>query len=246
MNAPMPLFPSLLLQDPSLGSTGQVIISQLRPLDFVVNPVVAAALSLVLALTYRYTHKGLSYSQSFTQTLLLVAVVVSCVMMAIGSSLSNAFALVGALSIIRFRTVVKDTRDIAFVFAALSVGIASGTANDQNNHLLLAAIGCAFVVIAALVMYAANFGALYKSEFILRFSFDQQKDSAGYLKRIGEFSRRSNMLHIEPSGDGKSLRLTYDIALEKDATAEKLTAALSQVEGVSDVVLIVSKNDVDY
>ena len=54
------------------------------------------------------------------------------------------------------------------------------------------------------------------------------------------------MLHIERSGDGQSLRLTYDITLEKDATAEKLTGALSKVEGVTDVVLIVSKNDIDY
>jgi hypothetical protein len=246
MNAMVPLSALSVVQDPALGQPATQIISQLRPLDFVVNPVVAGALAMVLALTYRYTHKGLSYSQSFTQTILMVAVIVSIVMMAIGSSLSSAFALVGALSIIRFRTVVKDTRDIAFVFAALAVGLAAGTANSQNNHLLLAAIGCGFVVIMSLAMYAGNFGALYKSEFVLRFTFDQQKDSAGYLKRIGEFSKRSNMLHIEPSGDGRSLRLTYDIALEKDATAEKLTSALSQVDGVSDVVLIVSKNDVDY
>lgn len=241
----MPLFPLFLTQDP-VGQAAQVAISQLRPMEFVVNPLVAGALSFVLSLTYRYTHKGLSYSQSFTQTLILVSVIVSFVMMTINSSLANAFALVGALSIIRFRTVVKDTRDIAFVFAALGVGLAAGTANGQNNHLLLATIGCGFVIAISLVMYASNFGALYKSEFILRFTFDQQKDSASYLKRIGEFSRRSNMLHIEPSGDSKSLRLTYDIALEKDATAEKLTSALSQVDGVSDVVLIVSKNDVDY
>jgi len=245
MNALLPLFPSFLFQDP-VGQSAQLVSAQLREIDFVVNPIVAGALAFVLALTYRYTHKGLSYSQSFTQTIMLVAVIITIVMMTIGSSLANAFALVGALSIIRFRTVVKDTRDIAFVFAALAIGLATGTANSQNNHLLLAAIGCGFVVALALAMYASNFGALYKSEFILRFTFDQQKDSAGYLKRIGEFSRRSNMLHIEPSGDSKSLRLTYDIALEKDATAEKLTSALSQVDGVSDVVLIVSKNDVDY
>lgn len=53
-------------------------------------------------------------------------------------------------------------------------------------------------------------------------------------------------MHLEPSGDSRSLRLTYDITLEKDASAEKLTAALGQVSGVSDVVLIVSKNDIDY
>jgi hypothetical protein len=98
----------------------------------------------------------------------------------------------------------------------------------------------------ALGLYATNFGALYKSEFILRFTFDQNKDSAAYLTKISEFAKRSNMLHIEPSGDSRSLRLTYDITLVKDASAEAMTGALSRVDGVSDVVLIVSKNDVDY
>jgi hypothetical protein len=237
----------LLAQNPQVpGQKPGELLNHLHTFDFFVNPLAAAVLGMVLALTYRHTHKGLSYSQSFTQTILLLSVIVAVVMMTIGSDLAKSFALVGALSIVRFRTVVKDTRDIAFIFGALAVGMAAGTANDTNNHLTLAVIGCGFVVAVTYLMYAANFGALYKSEFVLRFTFDQHKDSAGYLTRLGEMAKRSNMLHIEPSGDGQSLRLTYDIMLEKDTTAEKLTSSLSQVEGVSDVVLIVSKNDVDY
>lgn len=230
-----------LLAPQGLGQAPADLIQQYTAYHFVVNTALATVLGVVLALVYRHTHKGLSYSQAFTQTILLVAVIVAIVMMTIGNNLARAFALVGALSIIRFRTVVKDTRDTAFVFAALAVGMAAGTGN-----YLLAVVGTGFLVAIALVLYATNFGALYKSEFILRFTFDQQKDSAGYLGKLQEFAKRSNMLHIEPSGDGRSMRLTYDIALEKDATAEKLTGALSQVPGVSDVVLIVSKADVDY
>lgn len=213
----------------------------LVPFEICLNIGLATLLGSVIALIYRATHKGLSYSQSFVQTLLLVTVIVSIVMMTVGSHTSRAFALIGAMSIIRFRTVVKDTRDTAFVFAALAVGMASGI-----GERVVAVVGTAVVSVLGWILYATNFGALYKSEFILRFTFDQDKDSAAYLGRISEFAKRSNMLHIEPSGDGRSLRLTYDIMLEKDATAEKLTAALSRVEGVSDVVLIVSKNDVDY
>jgi hypothetical protein len=176
-----------------------------------------------------------------------VCVIVAIVMMAIGNNVGRAVALVGALSIIRFRTVVKDTRDTAFVFGALALGMVAGTNHPQDSgNLWLAGIGCGSLVLIALVLYATNFGALYKSEFILRFTFDQDRDSSAYVARLQEFARRSNMLHIEPSGDSKSMRLTYDVSLEKDATAQQLSAALSQVPGVSDVVLIVSKNDVDY
>lgn len=209
--------------------------------EMLLNMALAFVLGLVLSSIYRITHKGLSYSQSFTQTILFVAVIVSIVMMVIGGSLSRAFALVGALSIIRFRTVVKDTKDTSFVFAALAVGMACGTSN-----YFLAGVGAAFISLVAVVLSKLNYGALYKSEFILRFVFDQGSNSADYLDRIQEFAQRSNMLHIEPSGDGSQLKLTYDITLKETATAERLTAALAKVAGLSEVVVIASKSDVDY
>jgi uncharacterized membrane protein YhiD involved in acid resistance len=213
----------------------------IEPREMVINLALATVLGVIISSVYRHTHKGLSYSQSFTQTILFVTVVVAIVMMVIGSSLARAFALVGALSIIRFRTVVKDTKDTAFIFSGLALGMAAGTSN-----YILAGLGAATIVLIALGVYSSNFGAIYKSEFILRFTFDQDHDSADYLQRINEQSKRSNLLHLEPSGDGRSLRLTYDITLEKDASAEKLTQALAQSDGVSEVVTIVSKNDIDY
>lgn len=232
---------TLLFQLPQGVPQSLETVMSLDLLQGVARTVVAIAVGVVLALVYRTTHKGLSYSQSFTQTIVFVAVIVAIVMMTVRNSLATAFTLVGALSIIRFRTVVKDTRDTAFVFAALALGMAAGL-----GFWDIAALGTAAVSALALVLWATNFGALYKSEFILRFTFDQNKDSAAYLQKLSEFAKRSNMLHIEPSGDSRSLRLTYDVTLTKDASAEQLTGALSRIDGVSDVVLIVSKNDVDY
>jgi len=167
--------------------------------------------------------------------------IVAIVMMVIGGSLARAFALVGALSIIRFRTVIKDTKDTSFVFAALAVGMACGTSN-----YFLAIIAAVFIIGLSLVVHRTNYGALYKSEFILRFRFSQEVSSADYLERIKEYSKRSNMLHIEPSGDSEYLSLTYDITLKEGASAEELTKAMGAVEGVTEVVLIASKSDIDY
>ena len=85
-----------------------------------------------------------------------------------------------------------------------------------------------------------------KSEFILRFRFSQQYNSAEYLEKIQEFSKRSNMLHIEPSGDNEFLKLTYDINLKEGANADELTKAMGKVDGITEVVLIASKSDIDY
>ena len=211
------------------------------PAEMLLNMTLALALGLVVAHVYRYTHKGLSYSQSFTLTLVFVSAIVAVVMMVIGSSLARAFAMVGALSIIRFRTVVKDTKDTAFVFAALAEGMAAGT-----SSYFLAISSCAFITLIALALYKTNFGSTYKSEFVLRFLFDQESDSSSYLDKINEFAKRSSILHLEPSGDGRYITLTFDIALKSNTYSEAFASAISRVTGVSDVTLIAAKQDVDY
>jgi uncharacterized membrane protein YhiD involved in acid resistance len=209
--------------------------------EMVVNSALATLLGLLVSTVYRATHKGLSYSQSFTQTLVWVSLIVSIVMMVIGASLARAFALVGALSIIRFRTVVKDTKDTSFVFASLALGMAAGTGNYA-----LAGIALAFVVSVALALHATNFGALQKSEFVLRFLFDQSQDNAPYAEVLKSSARRAALLNLEPSGEGAFVRLTYDIQLQRDVAPEAFTQDLQRQPGVSEVILIVSKNDVDY
>lgn len=227
------------MEEQLLGQAGSMLTYSYQ--EMIVNILLATVLGYLVSLAYRHTHKGLAYSQSFTQTILFVAVIVAIVMMVIGGSLARAFALVGALSIIRFRTVVKDTRDTSFIFAALAVGMAAGTSN-----YFLALVGTATVILIAIALYKSNFGALYKSEFILRFNFSKSANSEHYLEMINEYGKRSNMLHIEPSGDGEVLKLTYDITLKEGLNAEALSSALSQAEGISEVVLIASKSDIDY
>jgi putative lipoic acid-binding regulatory protein len=227
------------MQDELLSASGTLLTYTY--VEMLANMGLAAVLGFVISAVYRFTHKGLSYSQSFTHTILFVTVIVSIVMMVIGGSLARAFALVGALSIIRFRTVIKDTKDTAYVFVGLAVGMAAGTSN-----YFLAVTATGFVSVLAMVIHKLNYGALYKSEFILRFMFDQSFSSSAYLEVIQKHSKRSNMLHIEPSGDGNYLKLTYDIILNEGASAESITQELGGIEGVSEVVLIASKSDVDY
>jgi hypothetical protein len=209
-------------------------------LEMIVNILLGLILGIALSLVYRHTHTGLSYSQSFNNTLVLLSVVVSIVMMVIGSSLARAFALVGSLSIIRFRTAIKDVKDMAYVFAALTVGIAAGT----SNHFL-AIVATGFIGLIAIGLYKLNFGALYKSDFIIRFSFDQNYDSRAYMEEIQRFGKRSTLLHIEPT-DGNILRLTYNITLKENELPDHLATTLGKIKGVSEVILIASKNDINY
>ena len=78
----------------------------------------AFILGQVAAWAYMYTHTGLSYSSAFVQSIILLTVLISLAMMVIGSNIVIAFGLIGALAVIRFRNILKDTRDTAFIFRA--------------------------------------------------------------------------------------------------------------------------------
>tara|TARA_B100001123_G_scaffold387449_1_gene462677 strand:+ start:342 stop:1031 length:690 start_codon:yes stop_codon:yes gene_type:complete len=211
------------------------------PTDILINMMLALTLGLIISYIYKITHKGLSYSQSFMLTIVFVALIVSMVMMIIGNNLARAFALVGALTIIRFRTVIKDTKDTAYVFLALASGMAAGT-----SSYFLAISGTMMVSITALMLHFTNYGSLYKSEFILCFRALTGESEPHYSNVINEFSKSANLLHIEPSGDNKTTRLTFDILMHKKKDPMEFTNRIAEFKGISEVTMVASKNDVDY
>ena len=83
-------------------------------------------LTIIIATVYRKTHTGARYSQSFVQTIIIMGVVVSVIMIVIGNNIAVAFGLVGAFSIIRFRSAMSDPKDIAFIFFGMAAGITCG------------------------------------------------------------------------------------------------------------------------
>jgi uncharacterized membrane protein YhiD involved in acid resistance len=212
-----------------------------HPSDILMNMTLACILGVVISALYKATHKGLSYSQSFMLTTIFVTVVVAMVMMVIGNSLAKAFALVGALSIIRFRTVIKDTKDTAYVFMALAAGMAAGT-----SSYVLAFIGTSVFSVLALILHITNYGSLYKSEFIIRFRAETGLQPQ-YQKIFDEFCNSVNLLHAEPSEDGhKTNHLTFDVTMKKDEHLDQFVQNIESIEGVSETALIASKSDVDY
>src|SRR5687768_1041493 len=119
--------------------------------DVAIVLALSCALTVAMAAIYRLTHKGTSYSQSFAQTLVVMGMVTAVIMLIIGSNIARAFSLVGALSVIRFRNAVKETRDVAFMFVAMAIGMACGT-----RFYLLAAFTTAVIGGVMVLMFKLN------------------------------------------------------------------------------------------
>ena len=175
-------------------------------------------------------------------TNVFVSVIVCMVIMIIGNSLARAFALVGALSIIRFRTVVKDTKDTAYIFWSLAAGMAAGTGS------YLAISGTIIITSIALILDKTNFGSIIKSEFILQFRTISNNNEIAKLFNdvISKYSKTSTLLSSESSEDGKSIKLSFDIVLKEENNQTKLISELSKIKGLTEIVVIAAKSDVDY
>src|SRR5262245_59829919 len=167
-------------------------------------------------------------------TLVLLTVVIAVVTMVIGSSVARAFGLVGALSIVRFRTVVEDTRDTAFVTFAVVVGMAVGA-----GYSMLAAVGIPAVLGAALVMRAIGAPPTEipgPAMLTVRIGLGLDPDTL-----LGDVLRR-HLTEIDLVGtgtakQGAALELTYEVRLRDSAKSFALVADLNRIEGVQGVEL---------
>ena len=162
-------------------------------------------------------------------------------MMVIGNSIARAFGFLGAFSIIRFRTVVKDTKDTAFVFFVLAIGMAVGTQN-----YLLAVIATLLVLLMVYLLTRINFGSIKKNDYILSFTLDTnvaQEDS--YQSVLKEFLTSYNLLNIKAKGEGKILDIVFGVKFKKD-NIDQFLQKLEALPGVDTANLLNSKNDIEY
>ena len=213
------------------------------PTEIIINLILSFIFGITISLVYKHTHKGLSYSQSFMITNVFVSVIVCMVIMIIGNNLARAFALVGALSIIRFRTVVKDTKDTAYIFWSLASGMATGT-----GSYFLAVAGNVILSLIAFILYKTNYGSIVKSEFILQFRIKSgdKKISEDYNKVLSKYTKSQILLSSESSDDKKSIKVSLDIIMKDDLDQNTLTEEISSINGLSEVVIIAAKTDIDY
>lgn len=126
---------------------GSVLAPGLKPGSIAIRLALSLVLGIVVAWVYGRARKNVSPGSSFPTTLVLLCVLIAMVTQVIGDNVARAFSLVGALSIVRFRTVVRDTQDTAYVIFAVVVGMAVGSQN-----LWVALIGIVIVALASVAM----------------------------------------------------------------------------------------------
>lgn len=210
----------------------------------IINLILSGVLGMIFAAVYKKTHRGLSYSQSFINTLVLITVAGAVLMMLVGNSLARAFSLFGAFSIIRFRTAIKDTKDMAFVFIHLIVGMAVGT----NNYLLSLLSSAGLIGLIAL-LHRLNFGASQDFDYLLNFYQKQTvgaKSNPPYQTVFNRFFKKFQLINLQVNQDEKSIQQNYYIKLKSVKDQPQFLRELQRVKGLSRIQLMNIQNEVEY
>jgi len=203
------------------------------PETILLSLLLAFVLGQVLAWIYYFTHSGMSYSRSFVQSLILITVVVAMVMAVIGNNIITAVGLMGALAIIRFRNIIKDTRDIAFIFCSLVIGMAAG-----SHRYATAIVGTIVLGMIVIYLYSTGFGTHQPHNGFLRFSLRGHIGPDHPIPVIlRRFCGRFTMISVQDTGFGASAEYAYQLMIRNVAKNEQMIAALEQVEGIENVSL---------
>lgn len=191
--------------------------------------ILAAGLGFVVSWIYRKTRRPSDVVTSFPTTIVLLCALMAMVTQVIGESTARAFSLVGALSIVRFRTVVRDTQDTAYVIFAVAVGMAAGHAP------WVGLIGLAVVGLTALVMRKESIVSAGQPPFLLHIRVLLGHDIELLQRAVDPHVDACELLGIETAKQGSALDISYEIHLKRGEAPNDLVRALNKTEGVQSV-----------
>ncbi|GIJ28993.1 DUF4956 domain-containing protein [Micromonospora qiuiae] len=198
-------------------------------------------LSAMIGWVYRFTHRNVSYSQSYVQTLVILGMLIALIMLVVGSNIARAFALVGALSVVRFRNAIKETRDVGFIFLVMGVGMAAGT-----RFYTLAIVAAVAICLIILVMYRFNWFASSIQRQVVKVQVPPDGDHTAHIQDVliahtSEFE----LVSIESIRGGALTEMMYTVRLKKGHGPGELIAALGERTGGQRVTVLTGYDQTD-
>jgi hypothetical protein len=209
--------------------------------DIAIAMALSFLLSSMVAWVYRFTHRNVSYSQSYVQTLVVLGMLISLIMLVVGSNIARAFALVGALSVVRFRNAIKETRDVGFIFLVMGVGMATGT-----RFYTLAIVAAVVISLVIVVMFRFNWFASNVQRQVVKV---QVPPDGPYTEHIQDVliahTSEFELVSMESIRGGALTELMYTVRLKKGTEPGTLIAALGERTGGQRVTVLTGYDQTD-
>jgi len=190
-------------------------------------------LSSSIAFVYQKTFRGTLYSRNYVQTIILISIIVTIILQAIGDSFARGLGVMAAMTIIRFRNNLKDPRDLLFIFASLAVGVSCGTYSFG-----IAIIGTLGFLFAVIILYFSPLGLQNDFDGMLKFSLPVDGTDRSKLKNfMSRYCQHTSLMDLKDEGDDEisQLAYSYHIRLEEGVSYEDFMGELKRLPGIKNI-----------
>ena len=206
--------------------------------DTILSIIVALVLGLVISIVYMISNRKNKFSPNFAVTLVILPVIVNTVIILVGSDITRAITLGGVFTLVRFRSVPGDSKDIANVFVAMAVGLATGM-----GQLALAA---SFTLIVGLVWIALTqfgYGQKRAKEKTLKITIPENLNYQGAFEDLfSEYTNAVSLERVKTTNMGTLFELTYKVTMKKDADEKQFIDSIRCRNGNLNIILGVEEN----
>ena len=202
--------------------------------DMLLSLIVAFLIGVFIIYVYKKTYTGVVYSKAFALCILLLAMVTSMIIRTISSNISLSLGMVGALSIVRFRTAVKEPVDTGFMFWGITAGIMSGA-----GLYIPALVGSLGLGVLYFIIYIAGFKTTSRYLLVLKYEANAHEEVLKKLRGVKKFKIRSKSI----LKNQVELSIEVDVKESKGKVSTSLVDSFGTIDGMINASLIAYQND---
>ena len=207
-------------------------------LEIIYSLSVSFICGVIISFVYRITYKGPNYSRTFVSSLIVLTIITSLVLLVIGNNLATAFGLVGAMSIIRFRTAVRDVQDIVFIFFSLGIGMASGV-----GLYLVAVIGTVFISLVLLLLSNTNVFQTADVNYLIHITYKPNESNDEVKKLLKSSTNSLKVVNVRALDERDYIEVYYNMKLKKGVEKEILIRKIKNLDDVRDINIYFDDDD---
>ena len=215
----------------------QVSTNQLSTENIIIGFAAAVIIAIVIFVSYRFSHSSAVYSAKFNVSLVMLTIVTTLIMSVIGNNVALSLGMVGALSIVRYRTAIKDPRDTAYIFWAIAAGICCGV-----QDFVIAGIGSGVIFLIMLII-----GNVKNNDRFLLIVRGEKK-AAEEARSVVETSFDNKAKFRVENSTTETVELIFEVSqsvLEKSKKRVNISEALYKIEGVESVNLVCQNDEIN-
>lgn len=203
---------------------------------------IASILALGISIIYKKTHKSVSYSHSFVTSLVMLLPMVTLIINIVNNNVARAIGVFGAFSITRFRTPVKDSRDMVYIFWVLAIGLAIG-----SGEISIATTSTVILSALAYILHITNYGTVNKFDYLLIYNLSTKKGQIEQInKKLKSLVKEKEIINVQSDKTGENIEISLNLKTKKGIGIDHILEKLRKEKSISEINITPTQNNSEF